>query len=129
VDVEHSSTNQPIVYVDGGCVLCNNLALFLIKIDKHKTLKFGLIVELKNLPASIENVDSIILHVNQKFLVKSEAVFEIIRIVGGWLKVFLMFSILPLSFLNKLYDLVAKYRSRLFGITQTCRIPKNRLLK
>lgn len=68
-------------------------------------------------------VDSIILIKNDKVFIKSAAVMEILKDLPiGW-RVFRIGIILPTAIRDYLYDLVAKYRYRIFGKKDECPIP------
>jgi predicted DCC family thiol-disulfide oxidoreductase YuxK len=73
----------------------------------------------------LKNYDSILLVINNSVLIKSEAVLEILNIIGGPWKLFLAFRIIPRKLRDWLYDIVAKSRYKIFGTRQQCFVPKS----
>ena len=55
--------------------------------------------------------------------VEAKAVFIILREIKGWIKIFLIFSILPANFTNAIYRLIAKLRYKVFKKEETCTLP------
>jgi predicted DCC family thiol-disulfide oxidoreductase YuxK len=79
---------------------------------------------LQNAPAYILNSDSIIVYYNKQYFIKSEAIFAIIKSLGGLFLVFNIFKIFPTKYLDKIYDFIALNRYRLFGKRTSCYLPK-----
>ncbi len=72
----------------------------------------------------INNLDTLYVYDGQKIFIKTEAVRLIGKNLGGVWKFLSMASkILPLTFCNWIYDLVAKNRNRIFGRSDSCRLP------
>lgn len=100
-------------------------------LDRHQKLKlYGLSSEesqkiLIEAPPEILALDSIILYQKKKIYVKSEAIFQIFKILGGGFQVFLAFKIIPIRFWDKIYDFIARIRYRIFGKRKSCYLPKN----
>ena len=117
-----------IVFFDGYCILCNGLVDFLLKADRKGMLKFASLQgdTAKKLlsPDYLDKVDTIIFK-NQKgeISIKSRAIIQILITIGGIWKVLAVFSFLPSSFLNRIYDFVAQKRYKWFGKRDQCRIP------
>ncbi len=66
------------------------------------------------------NLDTVLLlHRNQLFQ-KSEAVFEVFRILGGGWKLLLIFRVFPLRWRDWIYDFIARNRYRWFGRKDSC---------
>lgn len=126
-----------IVFFDGYCILCNGLVDFLLQVDTRQKLKFASLqgtTAKKHIPASyLVETDSIIFINNtHEILIKSKAIIEILKTLGGFWKIFSLFSIIPEKILNIFYDFIAKNRYGWFGKRDQCRIPtpeeKNRIL-
>jgi len=74
---------------------------------------------------SIYNIEeSIIFISNEKIYRKSNAIIEVIKTLGGVYKLMGVIYILPKSFRDFIYDLIAKNRYRIFGKKSECHIPK-----
>lgn len=119
-----------IILFDGVCNFCNYWVNFILKRDYKNQFKFAAFQTIKgkellekfNLPA--DKFDSFILISNDKIFKKSKAAFEIVKSLdGGWLRIFLAFKLLPISFNDFIYDLIANNRYKLFGKKDICRVP------
>lgn len=119
-----------IVFFDGPCVLCNFWVRRLCHWDKKDALRFAPLdhpefikfTAQRNLDLS--HLDSIVVW-DQTFsyAYEAEAVFMILKRLGGSWKLFLLFSFLPKMIPNGLYRAVAKNRYRWFGKHESCPLP------
>lgn len=118
-----------LVLFDGVCNLCNASVNFIIDRDEKAVFKFTslqsevgqkILME-HNLKQS--DFDSIILLKEDRILKKSDAALEIARNLDGWWKFFYVFIMIPKFIRDFVYDLIAKNRYRIFGKSDTCRIP------
>ncbi|HBS52949.1 MAG TPA: thiol-disulfide oxidoreductase, partial [Flavobacterium sp.] len=82
--------NKKIILFDGLCNLCNSSVQFLIKRDSKDIFRFVSLQSelgkelLSKLPIAIQKTDSIILYESEAvFYFKSQAVFQIIKSLGG----------------------------------------------
>lgn len=113
-----------IVIFDGLCGLCNQSVNILIKLDKHQVLRYSPLQGefVKTLDVTPE-IDSIIYCEKGKLYYKSTAILRILISLGGmWLLTYI-FYIIPEFIRDFMYDIVAKYRYRLFGKMTSCRVP------
>jgi predicted DCC family thiol-disulfide oxidoreductase YuxK len=122
--------NKKIILFDGFCNLCNSSVQFLIKKDSKDIFRFVSLQSelgkelLSRLPIAIQNTDSIILFESEAvFYFKSQAIFQIIKSLGGIFKFLLIFKLLPTSFTNTIYDYIARNRYHWFGKKQHCLVP------
>jgi predicted DCC family thiol-disulfide oxidoreductase YuxK len=122
--------NKKIILFDGVCNLCDSAVQMVIKYDKKD--KFRFVAQQENLGQEImrylgidaQKTDSIILYEpNVAYFVKSEAVIEISKDLSGGLNYIRLFSWLPSSLANLVYDLVAKNRYKWYGKKEQCMIP------
>jgi predicted DCC family thiol-disulfide oxidoreductase YuxK len=68
--------------------------------------------------------DSIVLYVPKvAYYYKSEAVIEIAQELGGFHSLLAIFSVLPTSLCDGIYDFIAKNRYRWFGKKEVCMLP------
>ncbi len=118
-----------ILLFDGLCNLCNSSVNFILKRDKHAKFKFASLQSeigkelCKQYNIDTNIVDSIILIKNDKVSIKSSAVLEILKDMPiGW-RLLLIGIILPKFIRDWLYDVIAKYRYRIFGKKDECPIP------
>ncbi|NBU79814.1 MAG: thiol-disulfide oxidoreductase DCC family protein [Sphingomonadaceae bacterium] len=125
---------KKIILFDGVCNLCNSSVQFIIKYDRKDSCRFiPLQSELgqkivKHIGIDITKFDSIVLYEpGSAYYIKTEAVFKILKELNSVYKFFLIFSILPKSVLNFVYDYIAKKRYKWFGKKECCMIPASDL--
>ena len=124
--------DKKIILFDGVCNLCDSSVKFVIEHDKKDIFRF---VSLQSeLGQKIINhigastIDSSILYEPGKaYYLKSDVAFKILKEIGGFYKVLLVFSILPKSIRDHIYDYVAKNRYKWFGRKESCLIPTTEL--
>ena len=127
--LENISSKHQIILFDGVCNFCNASINFIIDHDPEKRFKFAPLQSdlgqsvLKQVNKNTKDFDSVILLKDNQLYQKSEAALEIVKHLSGAWKYLSIFSILPTFFLDFFYDIIAKNRYRIFGKTETCRIP------
>ena len=114
--------HKKIILFDGLCNLCNSSVQFLIKKDSKDIFRFVSLQSelgkelLYKLPIAIQKTDSIILYESEaEFCNKSQAVFQIIKTLGGLFNCLLIFKLLPYSMCDVVYEYIAKNRYQWFG--------------
>ena len=118
--------NKNIIYFDGICGLCNSFVKLLLKIDSD--LKFATLQGktgqklLNKMNFSKSDFDTVIFQKNDQIYTRSTAVFEIFKTIGGFWKILLIFSFLPISITDKLYRYIALKRFKVFGKLDQCDI-------
>lgn len=127
--------NNKIILFDGVCNLCSGTVKFIIKRDKKSIFKFASLQSnfgqnflIKfNLPVS--DFNTFVLIENEKLYIKSKAAFKVIGEFGGFWKILLIFRILPTFISDFFYDIVSKYRYKIFGKKESCMIPDDNILE
>lgn len=118
--------DKNIIYFDGICGLCNSFVKLLLKVDSD--LKFATLQGktgqklLNKMNFSNSDFDTVIFQKNDQIYTKSTAVFEIFKTIGGFWKILLIFSFLPISITDKLYRYIALKRFKIFGKLDQCDI-------
>ena len=118
--------NKNIIYFDGICGLCNSFVKLLLKVDSD--LKFATLQGvsgqklLNKMNFSNSDFDTVIFQKNDQIYTKSTAVFEIFKTIGGFWKILLIFSFLPISITDQLYRYIALKRFKVFGKLDQCDI-------
>jgi predicted DCC family thiol-disulfide oxidoreductase YuxK len=118
-----------IILFDGLCNLCNGLIKFIIRHDHKKIFRFAALQSdagqklIKNCPEKILKADSIIYTNGLDYQVKSQAIFTIIKLIEGPLKLLLIFKIFPSFMSDFIYDRIAKIRYNVFGKRDVCMVP------
>ncbi|MDC0598420.1 thiol-disulfide oxidoreductase DCC family protein [Gammaproteobacteria bacterium] len=118
--------DRPIIIFDGYCVLCSRWAQFVIRHDPQG--KFRLLAAQSQLGYSLykhygldpEDYESNILIAEGLAWFKSEGTIRMFEGLGLPWSVMRVFRILPVSFRDKLYSVLARNRFRLFGKRETC---------
>lgn len=121
--------NYKIIFFDGVCNLCSGTVKFIIKRDKKVRFKFASLQseigqemsEYFNLP--VNDFSSFVYTYQGKCYLKSQAALKVIGEFGGFWKMLLVLKILPKFIFNFFYDIVAKYRYKIFGKKDSCLIP------
>ena len=118
--------DKNIIYFDGICGLCNSFVKLLLKVDSD--LKFATLQGvsgqklLNKMNFSNSDFDTVIFQKNDQIYTRSTAVFEIFKTIGGFWKILLIFSILPISITDKFYRYIALKRFKVFGKLDQCDI-------
>ena len=119
-----------IVIFDGYCNFCSRSVLFIIRRDKKRYFTFAAsqtpegqnIIGLYRLGEMA--VHSIVLIEHGIVYRKSTAALRIARQLGkGW-RLFYVCMIIPRRFRDFIYDLIARSRYRLFGMSDRCFVPE-----
>lgn len=110
---------KSIIFYDGHCGLCHGFVKFVLAQDAAEKFQFA------PLQGSTANAklrglklpDSIVLLQNDGALkVRSKAVLQVLGDLGGvWRIVSALLSVFPLALADGVYNLVAKYRRKIFG--------------
>ena len=123
------NNNEKILLFDGICNLCNNLVFFIIKRDPKSQFKFAALQSetgkllLKKYILESNNLNTVVYIKGEKYFLKSTAILNIIKDLGGYWKLFYAFIIIPKFIRDFIYDLIAKSRYRIFGKKESCMIP------
>ena len=133
------STPQIILY-DGVCGLCNRFVRFVLKRDKHERFRFAslqselaaTILQRHGINPQILDTAYLVRNYNtpeEHLLARNDAVAAVFTELGGIWKIWAwMLQLLPRSFRDWRYNLVARNRYRIFGKYDTCPLldPKDR---
>ena len=117
--------SKKIIIFDGICGLCNKSVNILIKLDRKKQFLYTSLQDEFIKTLNIEpKIDSIIYYEDGDLFYKSTAILKILRSLGGIWVFANLFYIIPRAIRDFIYDLVAKYRYKIFGKMESCRLPK-----
>ncbi|MGE0172518.1 MAG: thiol-disulfide oxidoreductase DCC family protein [Oligoflexales bacterium] len=119
--------DNPIVFFDGVCGLCDRIVTFLFQRDKSHVLRFA---PLQGTTAASrlddklrKDLDSLVYVHENTVLRKSDAVIEACVQLGGLWKSARYLLVIPQGLRNLCYDLVASNRYQIFGKKEACRLP------
>ena len=122
-----------IIIFDGVCNLCSFSVNFIIKHDKKGYFHFASI-QSKTGKVLIEKyglkeLDSIILVQDNNAYIYSDAVLHIAKELDGCYRYLYIFRFTPRVFRDVIYNVVAKYRYRVFGKQEHCMMPTEEVLE
>jgi predicted DCC family thiol-disulfide oxidoreductase YuxK len=119
---------NPIVFFDGMCHLCNRCVQACIQIDGFQRLRYAPIQGKKAktlLPITlVEKNNTIVLYSNNMVYTHSDAVIQILATCGGFWFLISCVRILPRALRDRVYRLISRYRYAWFGKRETCYIPQ-----
>ena len=122
------NTNKFYVFYDGECGFCNFWVHWILKKDVKDQFLFASLQSefgqqfLSERNLELTNLDTLYLWKPEKFyLQKSQAVFKISEVIGGFYQLLSYFRYLPNSFTDFFYDRVAANRKKLAA--GACEIP------
>lgn len=120
---------KPVVFYDGTCGFCQGSVQVVLKNNKRQNLYFAALqsgvmealVPKAQIPHPLP--DSILFYENGRLYTESEAALRIARHLDFPLSILAVFRIIPLSFRDFVYRLVARNRYRIAGRTEACMLP------
>ena len=124
-----------LILFDGICNLCNSSVLFIISHDADQRFSFASlqsdagqrILSKYGMPAS--DFDSFVYVREAKIYDRSTAALHVLNDLGGLWRITCVFIVIPRPVRDIVYDLIAKYRYRLFGKRDSCMVPTQELVK
>lgn len=122
-------THGRIVLFDGVCNLCNSFVIFIIRHDRGERFRFAALqsgfVQSHLLPhyPEIAQLDTVLYYRDGKMYDRSTAALLILRDLGGWPSLLYGAIIVPQIIRDRVYNLIAKGRYRLFGRREQCMLP------
>jgi predicted DCC family thiol-disulfide oxidoreductase YuxK len=117
-----------LILFDGVCNFCNASINFVIDHDHTKRFRFASLQSdygqsvLRQYNKNSTDFDTVLLVSDGQLYEKSAAALEIARYLDGYAWLY-GFRFIPTFIRNFVYDIVARYRYRIFGKSETCRIP------
>jgi predicted DCC family thiol-disulfide oxidoreductase YuxK len=122
------TTSEPyaVLLIDGECVLCNGFAKFVMKRDPEGRLKFAPLqsATARRLLAErgVENteIDTFMLILGPKVYMRSDASLRALGLLDAPWKWAQGLLLIPRFIRNTVYNLIARFRYRLFGRTTMC---------
>ncbi|WP_266202241.1 thiol-disulfide oxidoreductase DCC family protein [Pontibacter kalidii] len=120
---------KPVVFYDGTCGFCQGSVQVVLKHNKRQDLYFAALqsgvlealVPKAQIPDPLP--DSILFYEAGRVYTESEAALRIAGYLDFPLSILAAFRIIPVSFRNFVYRLVARNRYRIAGRTESCMLP------
>lgn len=126
--MQEEFTNKYVVFFDGDCGVCNFWVQWILERDiKDQFMFASLQSEFGQKFLSERGLDTKVFNTmylwkpNSYYLIKSKAVLEIARLLGGIYQLSVIGKIIPSFLSDKLYDVVSKNRMKLAN--QKCYLP------
>ncbi len=125
---------EPIILYDGYCPMCNGFVKFILRFDKKQQFYFTpldspagqKILQTAQLNAASS---SVVLWKKDRAYTRSEAVFEVAKLLGAPWNFISLAAHLPLKFTNAVYNFIAKYRTKFTGNYTSCPLPPEKWRK
>lgn len=121
-----AAIDNPIVFFDGVCNLCDHTVQFIIRHDKKKQFRFAALqspLGAEFMAAHQLKGNSVVLYYRGKYYQKSAAAMKIAGLLGGRWSLLGAGYILPGFIRDALYDFIARNRYKWFGKQDACMIP------
>lgn len=118
--------DKPLIVFDGVCIFCSAFARFVLKHDRHNRL--NLCIAQSELGHALyihygldpENYETNIVIRDGRAHFKSDAFFEVMKLLGSGWPLLALLQAFPRRPRNWLYDRIAKNRYKLFGKAESC---------
>jgi predicted DCC family thiol-disulfide oxidoreductase YuxK len=127
-------TKDRLVLFDGVCNLCNGTIRFIAKRDRNMKFSFTASQSrigkdiLKHYGLTVTGQSTVVYVKNGVPYVKSRAVLEILRDLGGFWTVFYPLIIIPPVIRDVIYDIIARNRYKVFGKRESCMVPTTEIM-
>jgi predicted DCC family thiol-disulfide oxidoreductase YuxK len=126
--IDELSKTHPIVFFDGVCGLCSAVVDWIMAHDKDGKFHFsplqGETAFLVLNEPDRHDLDSIIILKNARDYKRSDAIVEIlIELKTPWKALGWILKILPRPLRDLGYKIVARFRYRIWGKSELCRLP------
>lgn len=131
--MQEPETHQMMIFIDGECVLCTQLAQWIVKNDSLVRFKIGSLqgVTATQILSDKENFNSkedqhrptkslVMITAQGKILEKSDAIIEIISHLDAPWHLLSYTSYIPKIIRDSIYNLIARSRYKIFGKHTTC---------
>ncbi len=127
---------KPVLFIDGECYLCHGLAKFIIKRDKKDVFRIAYLQS--DLFKKVEKesgqlnkpfaLNTVILFDQGQLYDRSNAALRVLKYLGGgWKILSFILKLIPRVIRDFFYNIIAKYRYKIWGRADACIIPNERI--
>lgn len=120
---------KPVIIFDGQCVFCSGWVKFALKRDKQATYRFMTAQSAtraalyRHYGLDDRNYETNMLLVNGRPYFRSEGSIRMVAGLGFPWSLLKVFSLVPRTLMDLVYEFVARNRFRLAGRMETCYVP------
>ncbi len=128
-----SVDKNPVLLFDGVCNLCNASVNFIIDRDRGGDFRFAALQSdagrqlLETHRLADANIDSVVLVEGDRAYIESTAALRAARLLGFPWSLLAALLVVPRPIRDWGYKLIARNRYRLFGRSESCRMPTEEL--
>ena len=125
--------DHPVLLFDGVCNLCNGAVQFLVERDPEGRFRFASLQSdvarrlLDAYDVPVDDLETVVLLEGDEYYLKSDAAIRVAELLGGWYAFASAFHLVPRAVRDAAYDVVARYRYRVFGRRDRCMVPSPEL--
>lgn len=126
-----TSERAPVLLYDGVCGFCNKSVQMILDHDRRGEMRFAALQSefgeavVRRHP-ELGGVDSVVFvdrSAGERVYVRSEAALRVAEYLGGPWRLFLAARVIPAPVRDFFYNLVARYRYKIFGKYDSCMLP------
>ncbi|MFA6260050.1 MAG: DCC1-like thiol-disulfide oxidoreductase family protein [Bacteroidia bacterium] len=116
---------NPVIFYDGVCGLCDRSVQFILRNDYRKRFQFATLQSdyAKRVLGEQLQFDSFVFYYRGKARYRSAGALFMFWHLGGLWSLFFIFMLIPGFLRDAVYNWVARNRYRWFGKLESCRIP------
>lgn len=118
--------HQSILFYDGSCGLCDRFIKSILVKDKKHRLRFAALqgkTAAKFLPhVLVSDLRTVVYFEDSRIYTKSDAVINSVAKLGSWWPLIRLIRIVPRRLRDRVYDMIAVRRHRIFGKAEACRL-------
>lgn len=128
-DSPKSDGKPAVLLIDGHCMLCSGITRFVVRRDPRGRFRFAALQSEAGQKLLLEgqlpqdDFHTFVLVEDGRYYLKSEAALRVFRKLKGFWTLLYVFKALPASWRNRVYDVIAYNRYRLFGRSKACLLP------
>ena len=127
-DPDGQDFENPIIFFDGVCGMCNRFVDIALRVDRRRVFRFaplqGETAKRMLPPLSPAPQDWSMVYVDERGIHdQSDASLEVYRRLGGLWWILSLARFVPRAVRHRLYRVIARNRYRWFGRRETCRLP------
>lgn len=118
-----------IVFYDGVCNICNAAVRFIIRYDKNQLIHFASLQSkiAREILGNDVSLETLVFYENGIPHIRSTGALRIAKYLRYFHFAYYLIFI-PRSFRDLFYDLIAKYRYRIFGKKDSCPVPNESIM-